>query len=127
MVIAPVIDSTGINVFVQFFPVRVMATLGPHFFNDSRQGGVLRRQGYLNVELQIPLGITEALFAARLLLDGHQFHDVLFRYLSCRELGNITFDELASLEQLKRTVIGEFHIIVRHLLMTRLVGNHVNT
>ncbi|WP_252861985.1 IS1 family transposase, partial [Shigella sonnei] len=45
-------------------------------------------------------------------MNGHQFHDVLFRYLSCRELGNITFDELASLKQLKRTVIGEFHIIV---------------
>ena len=104
-----------------------MATLGPHFFNDSRQGGVLRRQGYLNVELQIPLGITEALFAARLFLNGHQFHDVLFRYLSCREFGNITFDELASLKQLKRTVIGEFHIIVSRLLMARLVGNHMNT
>lgn len=50
------------------------------------------------MELQIPLGITEALFTARLLLDGHQFHDVLFRYLSCREFGNITFDELASLK-----------------------------
>lgn len=31
VVITPVIDGTGINVFVQFFPVRVMATLGPHF------------------------------------------------------------------------------------------------
>ncbi|MDD8290651.1 hypothetical protein LAW48_23490, partial [Escherichia coli] len=41
--------------------------------------GVLRRQSDLNVELQIPLGITEALFAARLFLNGHQFHDVLFR------------------------------------------------
>lgn len=50
------------------------------------------------MELQIPLGITEALFAARLLLDGHQFHDVLFCDLSCRELGNITFDELAGLQ-----------------------------
>lgn len=78
------------------------------------------------MELQIPLGITEALFAACLLLNGHQFHDVLFCDLSCRELGNITFDELASLEQLKRTVIGEFHIIVSRLLMARLVGNHMN-
>ena len=98
MVITPVIDGTGINVLVQFFPVRVMTTLGPHFFNDSRQGGVLRRQGYLNMELQIQLGITEALFAACLLLDGHQFHDVLFCDMSCRELGNITFDELAGLQ-----------------------------
>lgn len=69
---------------------------GSTFFNDSRRGGVLRRRGYLNMELQIPLGITEALFAACLLLNGHQFHDVLFCDLSCRELGNITFDELAS-------------------------------
>ncbi len=60
MVVAPVIYCTRVDVVVQFFPVRVVNTLSPHFFHDGGQGGVLRGQRDLHMELEIPFGVTKA-------------------------------------------------------------------
>ncbi len=71
MIVAPVVDGAQVDVVVQFFPVRVVYPLGPHFFNDGGKGGVLGSQRDLDMELQVPLGITEALLVAGFLLNFH--------------------------------------------------------
>ena len=35
MIVAPIIDGTRVDMVVQFFLVRVMHALGPHFFYDG--------------------------------------------------------------------------------------------
>lgn len=55
VIVTLVVDGTGIDMVVQFFPVRVVNALSPHFLNDCRQRRILGCQGDLDVELQIPL------------------------------------------------------------------------
>ena len=55
VIVSPVIHRSRIDMIVQFFPVRVVNALSPHFFYNCGQRGILRRQGNLNVDLQIPL------------------------------------------------------------------------
>ena len=127
VVVTPVIYRAGINVIMQFLPVRVVNALSPHFFNDCRQRCVLSRKGDLNVELQVPFGIAETFFFTRMILDFHQLHDVLLGDLRRCEFCDIAFNQLASLEKLKRTVAGKFQTFVRRGGVFRLAGNHVNT
>ena len=54
VIVTPVVDGTGIDMVVQFFPVRVVNALSLHFLNDCRQRRILRGQRHLDVELKIP-------------------------------------------------------------------------
>ena len=40
MIVAPVIDGTRIDMVMQFFPLRVMYALGPHFFANRGECGI---------------------------------------------------------------------------------------
>ena len=112
---------------MRLFPVRVMYALGPHLFHDSGEGGVLRCQRHLHMKLKIPFGIAKTLLFTRFFLDFHQLHDVLLGHLSGGEFGNVAFDQLAGLQQLKRTIIGEFQRFIGNLLMFRMIGDNVDT
>ncbi|MNP36272.1 hypothetical protein D3C76_1296500 [compost metagenome] len=103
-----------------------MNALSPHFFDDCCQGGILRGQRHLNVELQIPFGIAETFFFARLILNFHQFHYVLLGHLGRSKLSDIAFYQLTRLEQFKRTIAGKFQTFVRHRRVFWKIGNHMN-
>lgn len=66
------------------------------------------------MELQIPLRVAEAILFAGVLLDLHQLHDILFGHLGGSEFGDVAFDQLARLQQLKRTGGGELDAVARH-------------
>lgn len=70
------------------------------------------------MKLQIPFGIAEAFFIPRMLLNVHQFHDVLLGNLRSSKFSDIAFNQLTSLKQLERTIIGEFKRFVGGLLVT---------
>lgn len=58
------------------------------------------------MELQIPLRVAEAILFAGVLLDLHQLHDILFGHLGGSEFGDVAFDQLARLQQLKRPAVA---------------------
>lgn len=78
------------------------------------------------MELQIPLRVAEAILFAGVLLDLHQLHDILFGHLGGSEFGDVAFDQLARLQQLKRTGGGELDAVARHHQVFLLVGHHVD-
>ena len=46
-------------------------------------------------------------------LNFHQRHNILLGDLSCRKLGNITFNQLACLQQFKRPCARKLNIAIR--------------
>lgn len=66
------------------------------------------------MELQIPLRVAEAILFAGVLTDLHQLHDILFGHPGGSEFGDVAFDQLACLQQLKRTGGGELDAVARH-------------